>query len=385
MRLKVFFLIIVVYILGAFGWLTYSLLNFSQNEYELKNQVLKAGRQDCILNLIEAVRRGELSSIYNDTLYLRELQLVADTGMIQRFVQQRYKSHYSVIYFSKGTKRFLEVSINEAQRKKLKEELLNQKRIFLFESLLLALLVGIGVFGVYYSVNLLYTLNKQQNNFLLSVTHELKTPIAAVKLMLQTLIMRDLPPEKMKVMLHSALENTERLNDLTLNMLTAMQIENRKYRYDSVQFNLSDMIADAAENFRYKAEINTDIEPGILHLGDPFIFRMAINNLIENAIKYSDAKPVDVKFSVQNNYAQIEIADRGIGVSKKDQKKIFRKFYRVQDEEVRDTQGTGLGLFIVKESLSRQKAKVWVEPNITGGSRFFIRFRLVKGLNENLN
>ena len=250
---------------------------------------------------------------------------------------------------------------------------------------MLALLVGIGVFGVYYSVNMLYTLNKQQNNFLLSVTHELKTPIAAVKLMLQTLLMRDLPPEKMKMMLQSALENTERLNDLTMNMLTAMQIENRKYRYDSVQFNLSEMISNAAENFRYKAEINSDVQHDVLHLGDPFIFRMAINNLIENAIKYSDAKPVEVKFGVQNGYALIEIADQGIGIPKKDQNKIFRKFYRVQDEEVRDTQGTGLGLFIVKESLSRQKAKVWVEPNFPGGSRFFIRFRLVKGLNENLN
>jgi len=222
---------------------------------------------------------------------------------------------------------------------------------------------------------MIYNLNKQQNNFLLSVTHELKTPIATVKLLLQTIIKRELPPEMLKQMLENALENTERLNDLTVNMLTAMQIENERYTYDQVHFSLSEMLEKTCNNFAIKADVSTEIEPSIDYYGDPFIIRMAVNNLIENAIKYSNAAPVFVKLSKQNQFCLIEVADQGIGVSKKDAKRIFKKFYRVQDEEVRDTKGTGLGLFIVKESLRKQKAKVWVEANEPKGSRFFIRLK----------
>lgn len=375
MRLQFFFFVIVLYVLAAFGWLTYSLINFSNNEYQLKNQVLKAGKQDCVLNLIESVRRGELNSVYNDTFYLRDLQLVADTLKVKRFIQERYGFNYAGLFFQNGPKTLLEVNISTSKRIKLEQERENQKRIYLFESLLLALLVGVGVYGVYYSVRMIYNLNKQQNNFLLSVTHELKTPIATVKLLLQTMLKRELPPEMLKQMLENALENTERLNDLTVNMLTAMQIENERYTYDQVLFSLSEMLEKTCNNFAIKADLTTEIEPNIDYYGDPFIIRMAVNNLIENAIKYSNAAPVFVKLSKLNQFCLIEVADQGIGVGKKDAKRIFKKFYRVQDEEVRDTKGTGLGLFIVKESLRKQKAKVWVESNQPKGSRFFIRLK----------
>jgi signal transduction histidine kinase len=99
---------------------------------------------------------------------------------------------------------------------------------------------------------------------------------------------------------------------------------------------------------------------------------MVINNLIENAFKYSNNQPIEVSLETEAKWKKLSIKDQGIGLKKEDFKNIFKKFYRVQDEETRVSKGTGLGLFIVKQAVERHSGKVFVKPNEDKGVTFTI-------------
>jgi signal transduction histidine kinase len=132
------------------------------------------------------------------------------------------------------------------------------------------------------------------------------------------------------------------------------------------------MVTQVVSNQSIKGEINSDIVPDLIVNGDGFILRMVVNNLIENAFKYSDNKPINVSLKERKGVKILEVSDNGVGIDKKDYKNIFKKFYRVQDEEIRTTKGTGLGLFIVKQATERHNGKVSVSANKPNGSVFTI-------------
>jgi signal transduction histidine kinase len=231
-----------------------------------------------------------------------------------------------------------------------------------------------GIYGVFYTINSFYKLNKRQNNFLLSVTHEFKTPIAAIRLMLQTAKNPKVKDEKKAELVDNSIQNTFRLEELAENMLTAMQIENNRYTYNKIDVDLSFMLNHIAKNQSVKGELNAKIQEGVTMLGDEFILRMAFNNLIENAFKYSNDGPVDLELKAGDGKIQVIVKDQGIGISRKDYKNIFKKFYRVQDDETRTTKGTGLGLFIVKQTMEKHNGRITVTANEPRGSVFTITF-----------
>jgi signal transduction histidine kinase len=134
------------------------------------------------------------------------------------------------------------------------------------------------------------------------------------------------------------------------------------------------MVEQVVENQRIKGDIEASIEEDIYLLGDGFILRMVVNNLIENAFKYSDNQPIEVSLVRNGEDKVLTVKDRGVGVNKEDYKNIFKKFYRVQDEETRTTKGTGLGLFIVSQAVSKHHGKVSVSANKPKGSVFEIMF-----------
>lgn len=263
--------------------------------------------------------------------------------------------------------------INPESLEQLKTDQYQQRNIWLYQSILLLILVAAGIYGVYYSIDSIYKLNKRQNNFLLSVTHEFKTPIASIRLMLQTSKHPKVKKEKRAELIDDSILNTHRLEDLAENMLTAMQIENEKYHYQFSEVNLSQMVTALLGNQEIKGEINKYIEPDIRIVGDAFIWRMVINNLIENAFKYSDNQPIEVELAMRGKFKTLEIRDCGVGIHKEDMKNIFKKFYRVQDEETRTTKGTGLGLFIVKQTVQKHNEKIYVSANKPKGSVFTIK------------
>lgn len=370
MRVKVLIVLVIVYILAAFAWLTFSLLNYANTDYKLKNDILKAGLNACTLQVMQNAKNGNLGADSTDTYYLKQLQIDFDSTQLKSFIKQRFNNSYIAFIATVGKDKVLQLSINPTKLQQLEEERFQQRNIWLYQSILLLVLVASGIYGVYYSIDSIYQLNKRQNNFLLSVTHEFKTPIAAIRLMLQTSKNPKVKEEKKAELIENSIQNTFRLEELAENMLVSMQIENDKYQYALSTVDLSEMLNQVIDNQSIKGEINGTIEPDMNLTGDGFIMRMVANNLIENAFKYSDNQPIEVNLYMQGTKKVLEVKDIGVGIAKEDYKKIYKKFFRVQDEETRTTKGTGLGLFIVKQAVERHHGKVAVMANKPRGSVF---------------
>ena len=374
MRVKVLIILVIVYILAAFAWLTFSLLSYSNTDYALKTDVLQAGLSACTLQVMQQAKNGDLGETDTVEHYLKQLLLNVEETQLQRFVHERFNNMYRAEFIDvTPKKRVVQLRINPESLEQLKTDQNRQQKIWLYQSVLLLILVAAGIYGVYYSVDSIYKLNKRQNNFLLSVTHEFKTPIASIRLMLQTSRHPKINNDKRAELVENSIQNTYRLEDLAENMLTAMQIENEEYSYQLSDMDLSQMVTDVISNQGIKGEINAQIEPGISIIGDGFIWRMVVNNLIENAFKYSNNQPIDVELFRKGGVKILKVKDRGIGIRKEDMKKIFNKFYRVQDEETRTTKGTGLGLFIVKQTVQKQNGKIHVSANKPKGTIFTLK------------
>ncbi len=376
MRVKVLIVLVIVYILAAFAWLTFSLLNYSNTDFQLKNDVLKAGLNACTLQVMQQAKNSKLGSTDSLEYFLKQLKIDIAEDKLRVFVNEQFKGNYAVSFEQLAPdKKVVQLSISPRSIAGLQEQRSQQRNIWLYQSVLLMVLVAVGIFGVYYSVDSVYQLNKRQNNFLLSVTHEFKTPIAAIRLMLQTSKNPKVQEEKREELIANSIENTFRLEELAENMLTAMQIESDKYQYQLSSVDLSEMVAQIVKNQSIKGDIAANIEKDIHLLGDGFILRMVINNLIENAFKYSDNQPIEVSLVMSGENKVLTVKDLGVGIKKEDYKNIFKKFYRIQDEETRTTKGTGLGLFIVSQAVKKHQGKVSVSSNKPKGSVFTITFR----------
>jgi signal transduction histidine kinase len=372
MRLKFLFVLIILYVLAGFGWWSYSLIEFSNNEFKLKSQLLKSERQTCELKVVEEARSSKFISDLADTFQINRVDIIVDTLLVKKYVLKTFSGRYRIIFNNSLKMKTASVEIDQSTNNILVKELQLKKRSFAIEAILLTLLIAAGIFGVYFSVSFVFDLNKQQNNFLLSVTHELKTPIAAIKLIGETMMRRTLPKEKQEELMGNILENANRLQDMTENMLTAMQMENNRYNVRKEEINLSNIVEEVKANFSLKNAIVGNVEKNIQFYADPVLIKMILNNLIENAIKYSDNQPVEINLFNRKEEIILEVKDQGIGIDPSYKKKIFKKFYRIQDEETRETKGSGLGLFIVKQAVEKHKGKIAVSDNEPKGTVFTI-------------
>lgn len=218
----------------------------------------------------------------------------------------------------------------------------------------------------------------QKNNFLLSITHELKTPLATTKLQLQTLKKHQLSTEKQQELIDVALSQNERLNSLIDNVLLATRMQENDYQMNKERVDLSDMVTKIASvNYRPALEagsLKLNIAPSVHCFIDKLAFPSILTNLIDNAFKYSgELANVEVSLSVRDNFAIVEVIDNGIGVKESEKGKIFDQFYRSGSEETRKTKGTGLGLFIVKYLVEKHGGIISVKDNVPNGSVFKIQ------------
>lgn len=237
----------------------------------------------------------------------------------------------------------------------------------------------LGIFQVRKTFKREAELSQQQQNFLSSVSHELKSPIASTKLQLQTLQKHELPREKQKEIIANAINDTERLNNLVEDILLAAKIENSIYSLHKEKYNLSDYINEGMnqtiESFHYKQKVVLDIEPSIYMDIDRTNFPSIILNLFENAVKYSpENTTITISLKKQNHKIILSFADQGEGISDKEKANIFRKFYRVGNEGTRKTKGTGLGLYIVNYLVEQHNGTISVKDNSPKGSIFEIIF-----------
>ncbi|HEX8022095.1 MULTISPECIES: sensor histidine kinase [Mucilaginibacter] len=241
----------------------------------------------------------------------------------------------------------------------------------------------IGAINLHRSFNKERRLQEQKKNFLLSVTHELKSPLASIKILLQTIQKRHLTKEQLLDFIEKSLNDVERLDDMVENMLLASKIENRSYSFPKASFNLSVLVDSIVNRLQIsKCDCNqqiieAEIEPKVEIVGDKFALTSVVTNLIENAVKYSSpCSSVGVKLFSKDDKVYLQVADHGIGIADEEKTRIFERFYRVGSEETRNTKGTGLGLYIVKEVLDKHQASIRVKDNRPAGSIFEVTFGL---------
>jgi len=230
-----------------------------------------------------------------------------------------------------------------------------------------------------------HKIQQQQQNFLLAVTHELKSPLASIKLAIQTILKRNLSEEQRNQFLSNSLKDIERLDDLVGNVLIATKLENLRYNFPKEDIDLSELVKNVAGRLQIHScttqVIKTELEPGLQIEGDRFAITNVVTNLIENAVKYSPpCAHVSVKVAQDNGNVVFSVADHGIGIADNEKKLIFNKFYRVGNEDTRKTKGTGLGLYIVKTVLERHRAHISVKDNTPSGSVFEVMFPLTNGV-----
>lgn len=250
------------------------------------------------------------------------------------------------------------------------------------EGSMFVLVFALGAWSLHKSVNKERRLHEQKKNFLLSVTHELKSPLASIKLYLQTINKRStLERQQILSFIDKCLLDVERLDDLVENMLLASKIENQSYTFPKENFSLSALVDSVVNRLQInkcdfnQQLINAEIEPKIEITGDKFALSSVVTNLVENAIKYSKpCEEVGVKLFRKDNNIYLQVADRGIGIADSEKGRIFERFYRVGSEDTRNTNGTGLGLYIVKMVLDKHDATIHVRDNRPAGSVFEVVF-----------
>jgi signal transduction histidine kinase len=240
------------------------------------------------------------------------------------------------------------------------------------------LLLFWGMVYIYRSFKKELFLKKLQNNFLLSVTHELKTPLTAMKLYMETLLKRTMNPEQITLIAENSLNETQRLQEQVEKLLLSAQLDSRKYELEKQHLNLSELINELVINYnkprQEKDKIKAFIEDQIIIYADASAIEMILNNLLSNAAKYGGENPsIEISLKAIQSQIILRVSDQGIGISDLDKKMLFNKFYRVGDEQTRKTKGTGLGLFIARHLVNMHKGKLSVCDNQPKGTIFEIK------------
>ncbi|MEN9347209.1 MAG: hypothetical protein RLZZ77_720 [Bacteroidota bacterium] len=224
-----------------------------------------------------------------------------------------------------------------------------------------------------------FELARMEKTFLLSVTHELKTPIAAVKLSLETLKSRKLSDEQQAQILTDALRENNRLQFLSENILLATRLDQKQHHLQKETIDFSALILAEVNRFQLTTgRLESNIQSNLQLVGEPELLRALVSNLIENALKYSSSEEavfVDAKH--ENNQIILSVADHGQGIAEKELPHIFEKFYRIGNEETRRHKGTGLGLYIVKSILKLHEGKIDVRSNQPQGTIFTVQLNAI--------
>jgi two-component system phosphate regulon sensor histidine kinase PhoR len=227
-----------------------------------------------------------------------------------------------------------------------------------------------------------FDLSVQQKNFLMTVSHELKTPIASIKLYLQTLLKRNLQADKQKEILTKSLADTDRLNNLVESILLATKIDDGSLFMNKSEVNFSQLVQDSTlklmESNTKKLDFEFFIEDHIIFNSDSESMSSVVSNLVGNAIKYSqEPSTITISLSKSADIVTLTIADEGPGIPNEDKNRIFDKFYRIGDENTRKEQGTGLGLFLVKYLVEQHNGSISVQKNSPKGAIFTCKFNTI--------
>jgi signal transduction histidine kinase len=232
----------------------------------------------------------------------------------------------------------------------------------------LILLIGLSFTTslIFRHLNVQLRLNKLYDNFIGNVTHELKSPLSSIQLYLETLKQRDVPAEKRKEFIDMMVKDADRLQSLINTILEISAHEKKKlaqdYRVYKANIIVKELINESCEKFRVTKEnflVSANVSCEIFASRDAL--KIVFDNLVDNAVKYStNLAKITVSLICNSKKVLINFSDLGIGISAKEQKKIFNKFYRIYNKEIPNVKGTGLGLYRVKEIIKAHDGKILV-------------------------
>ena len=250
---------------------------------------------------------------------------------------------------------------------------------YIGEGAVFFLLIITGAIYIYRIVKSQFKISRQQQNFMIAITHELKTPIAVTKLNLETLQKRKLEEAQHQKLLQNTLQEANRLNALCNNMLLYSQIEEGGYKVIKEQVDLSALVHECINEYQTRfpqRQYTAAIDPGLHIQGDLLLIQMAINNLIDNATKYTPKNlQITLALFMADPNIIFQIKDEGKGIADVEKKKVFDKFYRIGNTATKEAKGTGLGLYLTKKIVHQHKASISVTDNKPVGSIFTIIFK----------
>ena len=293
-----------------------------------------------------------------------------------------------IVYLARLTDEKVEIAAELGASPEYVEELHQQeisRQIMLgSEGVMFLLLTLVGIWLIYRAVSQAERLRRHQENFLMAVTHELKTPLASMAVYLDTLESPRIPDEKKRTVLPRIRDDVKRLDRLVENILQAGRFDSVGYRPDRSRIELDKILHALLDRLvqdqpKMKLEIERDIETGLAAEIDVPVIKRAVSAVLDNAVKYA-GKPearLSVRLSRQGNTAEIVIADQGVGIEAKELKLIFDRFYRIGDELTRGSSGTGLGLYLCREMVRAHGGRVQARSEGPGkGAEFTISLPL---------
>jgi len=256
-------------------------------------------------------------------------------------------------------------------------------RSFLILACLSLVIIG-GLVLTKHIVSKEMALARLKSDFVSNVSHELRTPLALIRLYAETLELGRITTQEKKQQYYRIIrKESERLTALINNILDFSRIEAGRKEYEFRETNIAELVHNTLDSYRYQIEqqgfafeesIDSNLPPVRV---DREAIARALVNLVNNALKYStDEKFLGVKLYRENGVLKLEVADRGIGIARRDQSKIFEKFYRTGDPLVHNTKGSGLGLSLVRHITQAHGGEIAVESTPGKGSTFTLSLPL---------
>ena len=277
-----------------------------------------------------------------------------------------------------------QLKIGNPDNSRLLQEIVDIKKRktaqYIGEGVIFLLLILSGAVFIYRAVRRQFKSGQDQQNFMMAITHELKTPIAITKLNLETLLKRKLEDSQQQRLIQNTIQEANRLNALCNNMLLASQLEAGGHSVTKEEVDLSELTLSCVSDFkiRYPQRLfKEEIAAEVYVMGDSVLLQMAINNLIDNALKYSPKESaITIVLRPQQKQVSLMIIDEGKGIDLMEKKKIFDKFYRIGSKATKEAKGTGLGLYLTKKIALQHGASIFVVDNTPTGSNFTILFTI---------
>ncbi|MBK6765625.1 MAG: HAMP domain-containing histidine kinase [bacterium] len=276
------------------------------------------------------------------------------------------------------------IRVSMSARQRLDELAGSRMRMFISEGAFFGLLVLVGVLYMFRTLREEIAIEHRQSVFLAATSHELKTPITSLRMYLDTLRERALPPEKRAEMLEVMSVDLDRLNDLIERLLQAQKVLTADSDTACEHVDISEETVRAVKEMVHRIEftgkfrLNIDTEYGRHAHADPRRWQLVVKNLVDNAVKYSpDGGMIDVYLARRERWIELSVVDQGRGFAPDEASRLFERFYRSGNEDTRTTQGVGLGLYLVREIVHSMRGRVMARSEGVGrGSKFVVQIPL---------